>query len=59
MSEYDYYHKPMWSWARIDYSSRDECVEAGNKLTEQGIGFSCMEVNSYAGTYLGEMLRTF
>lgn len=59
ISEYDYYSKPIWSWARVDYSSRLECIEAGNKLMEQGIGFSCMSVNSYSGAYLGEMLRTF
>lgn len=68
ISEYDYYNKPMWSWARVDYSIKDynnesstkeACVNAGNKLMEQGIGFSCMSVNSYSGTYLGEMLRTF
>lgn len=68
ISEYDYYHKPMWSWGRVDYSieeygseskAREKCVEDGNLLFEQGVPFACTTINSYAGNYLGEMLRTF
>lgn len=66
ISEYDYYHKPMWSWARIDYSINDygsfeqthqACIDAGNKL-ENILSFSCTTINSYSGDYLGDMLRT-
>lgn len=68
ISEYDYYHKPMWSWARIDYSideyktegkTKEACESKGNEYFEQGLGYSCTSVVSYAGTYLGEMLKTF
>lgn len=66
ISEYDYYHKPMWSWARIDYSIDDygsfeqthqACIDAGNKL-DNILSFSCTTINSYSGDYLGDMLRT-
>lgn len=69
ITEYDYYNKPMWSWARIDfkvsdYASEEETINAcrsyGHKLMEeQGLGFSCSSINSYSGNYLGEMLKTF
>lgn len=65
ISEYDYYHKPMWSWARVDYKIEDygsfdathqACIDAGYQL-EDIIGFSCTNINSYSGAYLGDMLR--
>lgn len=68
ISEYDYYHKPMWNWQRIDFSideykteqkTKEACISKGNEYFEQGIGYSCSTVTSYAGTYLGEMLKTF
>lgn len=68
ISEYDYYHKPMWSWQKIDYSidefkteqkTKEACLSKGDEYFKQGIGYSCTSVNSYAGTYLGEMLKTF
>lgn len=68
ISEYDYYHKPMWNWQRIDFSideykteqkTKEACISKGNEYFEQGIGYSCSSVTSYAGTYLGEMLKTF
>lgn len=68
MSEYDYYHKPMWSWARVDFSideykteqkTKEACESKGQEYFEQGLGYSCTSINSYAGTYLGEMLKTF
>lgn len=71
ISEYDYYHKPLWSWARIDFSiddygteenTKNACVSKGNKLMEEsqeGLGFSCQSILSYAGNYLGEMMKTF
>ena len=68
ISEYDYYHKPMWSWARIDFSievyktyekTREACISRGEEYFEQGLGYSCTSINSYSGDYLGEMLKTF
>ena len=68
ISEYDYYHKPMWSWARVDFSideykteqkTKEACESKGQEYFEQGLGYSCTSINSYAGTYLGEMLKTF
>ena len=65
ISEYDYYNKPMWSWARIDYSvkvygtleqTHQACIDAGNELDDI-ISFSCDNINSYSGDYLGDMLR--
>lgn len=65
ISEYDYYHKPMWTWARVDYkiedygnydSTHQACIDAGNQL-EDIISFSCTNINSYSGAYLGDMLR--
>lgn len=68
ISEYDYYHKPIWNWQRINFSideykteqkTKEACISKGNEYFEQGIGYSCSSVTSYAGTYLGEMLKTF
>ena len=68
ITEYDYYNKPMWSWARIDFSikdyktyekTREACIAKGEEYFEQGLGYSCTGINSYSGDYLGEMLKTF
>lgn len=68
ISEYDYYHKPMWSWGRIDFSietyktyekTREACITKGEEYFEQGLGYSCTSINSYSGDYLGEMIKTF
>lgn len=68
ISEYDYYHKPMWKWARIDYSideyktyekTREACMTKGEEYFNKGYGYSCTSLNSYSGDYLGEMLKTF
>ena len=66
ITEYEYYNKPMWSWARVDYSIKDyvtqeltqkACIDAGNNMLENILSFSCTSINSYSGDYLGEMLR--
>ena len=68
VTEYDYYNKPMWNWARIDFSikdyktyekTREACITKGEEYFEQGFGYSCTGINSYSGDYLGEMLKTF
>ena len=62
----DYYNKPMWSWARVDYSikkyetiekTQQACIDAGNNMMVEILSFSCTSINSYSGDYLGEMLR--
>lgn len=66
ITEYDYYNKPMWSWARVDYSVKEyqtqelaqqKCIEDGNNMLDEILSFSCTTINSYSGDYLGEMLR--
>lgn len=63
ISEYDYYNKPMWSWARVDYSiktygsqanARAKCIEDGEASQK---AYACDSINSYSGDYLGEMLN--
>ncbi|MBQ9853529.1 MAG: hypothetical protein IJO57_00665 [Bacilli bacterium] len=68
ITEHDYYNKPMWSWARIDFSikdyktyekTREACITKGEEYFKQGLGYSCTSINSYSGEYLGEMIKTF
>ena len=68
ITEHDYYNKPMWSWARIDFSikeyktyekTREACITKGEEYFKQGLGYSCTSINSYSGDYLGEMIKTF
>lgn len=65
MSEDEYYNKPMWKWAKIDFSieeygSEDACFNACIKYGEStGMGFSCSTINSPSGRYLGEMIKLF
>lgn len=69
ISEYDYYHKPAWSWQSIDFilngtgnnactsmdDCRKKCQEYGDQyLLEHDGSYSCDNVNSYSGDYLGE-----
>lgn len=67
VSKEDYYNKPVNSWMRVDYSiERGECVNASDceakcladadarSFTEN---LSCIEVMTYSGKYLGEMLK--
>ena len=65
ISESDYYNKPMWSWATVDFSvteyityeeTHQACINYGNAL-EDIVSFSCYTVNSYSGAYLGDMLK--
>ena len=68
ITEHDYYNKPMWSWARIDFSindyktyekTRESCIARGEEYFKEGLGYSCTSINSYSGDYLGEMIKTF
>lgn len=68
ISEDDYYNKPMWNWAKIDFNVNDygsqeateeACQKKGWELYEEGYAFSCTNVLSYSGKYLGEYLKTY
>lgn len=65
MSEDDYYNKPAWSWAKVDfaiekYGSQENCFNACIKYGEEsGMSFSCSTINSASGRYLGEMIKLF
>lgn len=68
ITEYDYYNKPMWNWARIDFSikdyktyekTREACTTKGEEYFKEGLGYSCTSINSYSGDYLGEMIKIF
>ena len=57
MSEYDYNHKQMWNWARVDYPTHEACIEAGEALGYEILSYSCLNINSTSGDYLGDMLK--
>lgn len=69
ISENDYYNKPMWSWMKIDFdvnsfgsqvATEKACRDYGNKKAEEeSLGFSCTNVLSYSGKYLGEYIKFF
>ena len=69
ISENDYYNKPMWNWMTIEfdvntygsqYAAESACRDSGNKKAEaEGLGFSCTNVLSYSGKYLGEHIKFF
>lgn len=65
VSEYDWYHKPIHDWMRVDYSVSEcgsvsmcesLCMNDAEELayTEN---VSCIQVYTYSGNYLGEMLK--
>ena len=69
ISENDYYNKPMWNWMTIEFdvntygsqsAAESACRDSGNKKAEaEGLGFSCTNVLSYSGKYLGEHIKFF
>lgn len=65
MTEDEYYNKPAWSWARVDfpvekYGSEEACFNACIKYGEESeMEFSCSTINSASGRYLGEMIKLF
>ncbi len=65
VSEYDWYHKPVYSWMRVDYpvsscgsvsNCEAQCMKDAEELafTEN---VSCIQVHTFSGSYLGEMLK--
>lgn len=65
VSEYDWYHKPVHSWMRVDYKvsncgSISKCEALCMKNAEELAyteNISCIQVYTYSGSYLGEMLK--
>lgn len=65
VSEYDWYHKPVHSWMRVDYNiskcgSISNCETLCMKDAEELAyteNVSCIQVYTYSGSYLGEMLK--
>ncbi len=65
ISEYDYYHKPVYSWMRVDYpvsscgsvtNCESQCMNGAEELSYTE-NVSCIQIYSYSGSYLGEMLK--
>lgn len=67
ITEYEYYNTPMWSWAKITHKTKTECIDAGetakakelekDESERKSVLFTCTEIYSYSGRYLGEMLE--
>lgn len=61
ISEYDYYHSPMWKWQKVTHEDLDSCRIEGNQklddLSNDYTQFWCHEVPSYSGKTLGYMLE--
>lgn len=67
ISESDFYNKPIWSYATVNfkvenYPSRAETEAACQKesmrlFNEEEKASSCTSINSYSGRYLGEWLK--
>lgn len=67
ITEYDYYNSPMWSWAKVTHKTKAECISAGetakakelekDESERKSVLFTCTEIYSYSGNYLGEMLE--
>lgn len=65
ISEYDWYHKPVHNWMRVDYNASNcntvsNCEALCMKDAEELVyteNVSCIQVYSYSGNYLGEMLK--
>ena len=59
VSEYDWYHKPVYNWMRVDYpvsncgsvsSCESQCMKDAEELafTEN---VSCIQVHTFSGSY--------
>ncbi len=58
MTKDQYYNQPMYSWERVDFKSREECVTYGDKYEPYVNGevlYNCRDVTSPSGKYLGAM----
>jgi len=65
VSEYDWYHKPVHTWMRVDYNvsgcgsvsnCESQCMSDAEELSYTE-NVSCIQVYTYSGSYLGEMLK--
>lgn len=65
MSEYDYYNKPIWTWATKTHNTLDSCVADGEKAKQEELDknsgkaviYTCHHLYSHSGNYVGEMLE--
>lgn len=65
MSEYDYYNKPIWTWATKTHNTLDSCVDDGEKAKQEELDknsgkaviYTCHHLYSHSGNYVGEMLE--
>lgn len=65
MSEYDYYNKPIWTWATKTHNTLDSCVADGEKAKQEELNknsgkaviYTCHHLYSHSGNYVGEMLE--
>lgn len=58
MTKDQYYNQPMYSWERVDFKSREECVTHGDNYEPYVNGevlYNCRDVTSPSGKYLGAM----
>lgn len=65
VTEYEWYNNPVYSWMRVDYPvsscgsvSKCEslCMSDAEELSYTE-NVSCIQVHTYSGNYLGEMLK--
>ena len=56
LTEDQYKNQPMYSWEKVDFKTKDECMNYGNEHAEYG--FECSEVTSWTRS-LGWDYKTF
>lgn len=65
MSEYDYYNKPIWTWATKTHNTLESCVADGEKAKQEELDknsgravlYTCHHLYSHSGNYVGEMIE--
>lgn len=65
VSEYDYYNKPIWTWATKTHNTLDSCVADGEKAKQEELDknsgravlYTCHHLYSHSGNYVGEMIE--
>ena len=65
MSEYDYYNKPIWTWATKTHNTLESCVADGEKAKQEeleknsgrAVLYTCHHLYSHSGNYVGEMIE--
>ena len=65
MSEYEYYNKPIWTWATKTHNTLESCVADGEKAKQEeleknsgrAVLYTCHHLYSHSGNYVGEMIE--